>query len=39
MRESFEYIKIKQNGKQPKSYCDDNGMQFKLITEKDLGKY
>ena len=39
MRESFEYIKNQAKWQAAKSYCDDNGMQFKLITEKDLGKY
>ena len=39
MRESFEYIKNHAKWHAAKSYCDDNGMQFKLITEKDLGKY
>ena len=39
MRESFEYIKNQAKWQAAKSYCDDNGMQFKIITEKDLGKY
>ena len=39
MRESFEYIKNKAKWSAAKSYCDDNGMKFKLITEKDLGQY
>ena len=39
MRESFENIKNQAKWQAAKSYCDDNGMQFKLITEKDLGKY
>ena len=39
MRESFEYIKNQPKWQTKKSYCDDNGMQFKIITEKDLGKY
>ena len=39
MRESFEYIKNQAKWQAAKSYCDDNGMQFKLITEKDLGQY
>ena len=39
MRESFEYIKNQAKWQAAKSYCDDNGMQYKLITEKDLGKY
>ena len=39
MRESFEYIKNQAKWQAAKSYCDDNGMEFKVITEKDLGKY
>ena len=39
MRESFEYIKNQAKWQAAKSYCDDNGMKFKLITEKDLGRY
>ena len=33
MRESFEYIKNQAKWLLVKSYCDDNGMQFKIITE------
>ena len=39
MRESFEWIKNQAKWKAAKSYCDDNGAEFKLITEKDLGVY
>ena len=39
MRESFEYIKKQSKWQAAKSYCDDKGMKFKLITEKDLGQY
>ena len=39
MRESFEYIKNQAKWQAAKSYCDDKGMKFKLITEKDLGQY
>ncbi len=39
MRESFEYIKNQAKWQAAKAYCDDKGMQFKIITEKDLGKY
>ena len=39
MRESFEYIKNQAKWQAAQSYCDDKGMKFKLITEKDLGKY
>ena len=37
MRESFEYIKKAKW--HAKSYCDDNGMKFKLIAGKGLGHY
>ena len=39
MKESFEYIKNQAKWQAAKSYCDDKGMKFKLITEKDLGQY
>ena len=39
MRESLEYIKNKAKWSAAESYCEDNGLTFKLITEKDLGKY
>ena len=39
MRESFEYIKNQGKWQAAKSDCDDKGMKFKLITEKDLGQY
>ena len=39
MRESFEYIKNQAKWQAAKAYCDDKGMQFKIITEKDLGQY
>ena len=39
MRESFEYIKNQAKWQAAKAYCEDKGMQFKIITEKDLGKY
>ena len=39
MRESFEYIKNQAKWSAAKAYCDDNGMKFKIITEKDLGQY
>ena len=39
MRESFEYIKNQAKWSAAKQYCDDKGMQFKIITEKDLGQY
>ena len=39
MRESLEYIKNKAKWSAAKAYCEDKGMQFKIITEKDLGQY
>ena len=39
MRESFEYIKNQAKWSAAKVYCEDKGMQFKIITEKDLGQY
>ena len=39
MIESFNYIKNQAKWQAAKSYCYDNGMEFKIITEKDLGKY
>ena len=39
MRESFEYIKNQAKWSAAKAYCEDKGMQFKIITEKDLGQY
>ena len=39
MRENFEYIKNQAKWSAAKEYCDDNGMKFKIITEKELGQY
>tara|TARA_B100001057_G_scaffold187575_1_gene188366 strand:+ start:111 stop:542 length:432 start_codon:yes stop_codon:yes gene_type:complete len=39
MRESFEYIKNQAKWRAAQSYCEDNDLEFKLITEKDLGQY
>lgn len=39
MRESFEYIKNQAKWSAAKAYCDDKGMKFKIITEKELGQY
>ena len=39
MRESFEYIKNQAKWSAARQYCEDKGMQFKIITEKDLGQY
>ena len=39
MRESFNYIKNQAKWQAARKYCDNNDMKFKLISEKDLGKY
>ena len=39
MRESFEYIKKQAKWQAAKSYCEDNDLEFKIISEKDLGQY
>ena len=39
MYENFEFIKNKAKWSAAKSYCNDNDMKFKLITEKELGKF
>jgi hypothetical protein len=37
MRESLEYIKNTAKWSAAMKYCEDNGAEFKLITEKELG--
>ena len=39
MRESLEYIKNVAKWQAADVYCNDNGMKFKIITEKELGIY
>ena len=39
MRESLEYIKNMAKWQAADVYCNDNGMEFKLFTEKELGIY
>ena len=39
MRESFEYIKNTAKWSAAKNYCEDNNLEFKIMTEKDLGVY
>jgi hypothetical protein len=39
MRESFEFIKNQAKWGAAKIYCEDNSLEFKIITEKDLGVY
>ena len=36
MRENFEYIKNQAKWNAAMAYCDDKGMKFKIITEKEL---
>ncbi len=38
-RESYQYIKNQAKWQAARKYCDDKGLEFKIITEKDLGKY
>lgn len=37
MIESFNYIKNTAKWSAARSFCSDNNMQFKIITEKDMG--
>ena len=37
LRESFEFIKNTAKWKAARVYCEERGMEFKLITEKELG--
>ena len=39
MREQFEYIKNQAKWSAAKQYCEDKGIEFKIITEKELGQY
>jgi len=39
MRESFEYIKNQAKWQAATAYAEDNGAEFKIITEKELGQY
>jgi len=39
MRESLEYIKNMAKWLAADVYCNDNGMEFKIFTEKELGIY
>ena len=39
MRESLEYIKNMAKWQAADVYCNDNGMEFKIFTEKELGIY
>jgi len=39
MRESLEYIKNMAKWQAADVYCNDNGMKFKIFTEKELGIY
>jgi hypothetical protein len=37
MREQFEWIKNQAKWQAAMSFCEDNNMKFKIMTEKDLG--
>jgi hypothetical protein len=39
MRESLEYIKNVSKWQAADNYCIDNGLEFKIFTEKELGIY
>ena len=39
MRESLEYIRNVAKWQAADVYCNDNGMEFKIFTEKELGIY
>ena len=39
MRESLEYIRNVSKWKAAKQYCEDQNMEFKIFTEKELGIY
>jgi hypothetical protein len=39
MRESLEYIKNVAKWQAADVYCNDNGLEFKIFTEKELGIY
>ena len=39
MKEALNISKTKTKWQAAKSYCEDNGLEFKIISEKDLGKY
>ena len=39
MRESLEYIKNVAKWQAADVYCNDNNMEFKIFTEKELGIY
>lgn len=39
MTESYQYIKNKAKWQAATKYAEDNGLTFKLITEKELGQY
>ena len=39
IRENMEYAKNIAKWESAKKYCANNNMEFKIITEKDLGSY
>ena len=39
IRENMEYAKNVAKWESAKRYCASNNMEFKIITERDLGRY
>ena len=39
MRDNIEWIRNQAKWSAAIEYCEDNNMKFKIITEKELGKY
>jgi len=39
MRESVEFIRNMAKWKAAQKYCEDNNLEFKVFTEKELGVY
>ena len=39
IRENMEYAKNVAKWKHARKYCENNNLEFKIITEKDLGSY
>ena len=37
LQEQLTFIKNISKWKAPKEYCPDNGLEFKIMTEKELG--
>jgi|TARA_R110000822_G_scaffold70730_4_gene170911 hypothetical protein len=39
MREQLEYVKNQAKWSAARAYCEHNGLEFKIFTEKDIGVY